>query len=60
MINSSILLKIKWKLFIQKVGVVLSGTMSHVTVSDAREAPHIRVGARILIKGKSTTAVEMC
>ena len=48
-------------LFIQKVGVVLSGTMSHVTVSDARKAPRlIRVGARILIKGKSTKAVEMC
>ena len=25
-------------LFIQKVGVVLSGTMSHVTTSDARKA----------------------
>ena len=39
--------------FIQKVGVVLSSTMSHV-----RKAPCIkgtlRVGARILMKGKST------
>ena len=26
-------------LFIQKVGVVLSGTMSHVIVSDVRKAP---------------------
>ena len=26
-------------LFIQKVGVVLSGTMSHLIVSDARKAP---------------------
>ena len=26
-------------LLIQKVGVVLSGTASHVTVSDARKAP---------------------
>ena len=38
-------------LFIQKVGVVLPGTASHVTVSDA-EKLHVRVGARILIKGK--------
>ena len=36
-------------LFIQKVGVVLSGTASHITVSDTRKA---RGGARILIKGK--------
>ena len=27
-------------LFIQKVGVVLSGTESHVTVSDTRKAPN--------------------
>ena len=26
-------------LFIQKVGVVLSGTMSHLIVSDVRKAP---------------------
>ena len=26
-------------LFIQGVGVVISGTMSHVTVSDTRKAP---------------------
>ena len=26
-------------LFIQRVGVVLSGTMSHVIVNDARKAP---------------------
>ena len=26
-------------LFIQKVGVVLSGTASHVTVSDTQKAP---------------------
>ena len=31
-------------LFIQKVGVVLSGTMSHVTVSDARKAPSANKG----------------
>ena len=44
--------------FIQKVGVVLSGTASQVTVSEARKAPRTKV-ARILIKGKSTKAVEM-
>ena len=47
-------------LFIQKVGVVLSGTMSHVTASDAEKLHTLRVGARIFIKGKSTKAVEMC
>ena len=48
-------------LFIQKVCVVLSVIASHVTVSDVRKAPHaLRVGARILIKGKSTKAVEVC
>ena len=44
-------------LFIQKVGVVLSGKMSHVTAS---ELGTLRVRARILIKGKSTKAVEKC
>ena len=39
-------------LFIQRVGVVLSGTASHVTVSDAEKLHVLRVGARILIKGK--------
>ena len=39
-------------LFIQKMGVVLSGTMSHVTVSDAEKLYALRVGARILNKGK--------
>ena len=34
-------------LFIQKVGVILSGTMSHVTVSDAEKLPMLRVGVRI-------------
>ena len=29
-------------LFIQKVGVVLSGTASNVTVSDVRKAPHAK------------------
>ena len=29
-------------LFIQKVGVVLSGTASHVTVSDSRKAPRAK------------------
>ena len=29
-------------LFLQKVGVVLSGTMSHVIVSDTRKAPHAK------------------
>ena len=47
-------------LFIQKVGLVLSGTLSHVTMSDTRKLHMLRVGARILIKGKSTKAVEMC
>ena len=39
-------------LFIQKVGVVLSGTASHVTVSDAEKLHALRVGVRILNKGK--------
>ena len=39
-------------LFIQKMGVVLSGTASHVTMSDAEKLHRLRVGARILIKGK--------
>ena len=39
-------------LVIQKVGVVLSGTASHMTVSDAEKLHGLRVGARILIKGK--------
>ena len=30
-------------LFIQKVGGVHSGTASHMTVSDARTAPHTKV-----------------
>ena len=29
-------------LFIEKVGVVLSGTMSHVITSDARKAPQAK------------------
>ena len=39
-------------LFIQKVGVVLSGTTSHVTVSYGEKLHVPRVGARILINGK--------
>ena len=39
-------------LFIQKVGVVLSGTTSHLTVGDAEKLHIPRVGVRILIKGK--------
>ena len=39
-------------LFIQKVGVVLSGAMSYVTVSDAEKLHALKVGARILLKGK--------
>ena len=42
------------------MGEVLSGTMSHVTMSDARKAPCAKGRARILIKGKSTKAVEIC
>ena len=30
-------------LFIQKVGVVISGTVGHVTMSDARKAPPVDV-----------------
>ena len=41
-------------LFIQKVGVVLSGTMSCVIVTDAKKIHVQRAGARILLKGKST------
>ena len=37
-------------LFIQKVGVALSGTASQLTVSDVEELHGLRVGARILIK----------
>ena len=29
-------------LFLQRVGVVLSGTMSHMVVSDVRKAPHAK------------------
>ena len=39
-------------LFIQKVGVVLSGKMSHVTLCDTEKLHSLRVGARILIKVK--------
>ena len=42
-IKSSLLLKIKWKQhhsLYRKGGVLLSGTASHVTVSDQRNAPH--------------------
>ena len=45
---------------IQKVGLVLSGTMSHVIMSGARKTPHSKGGARILTLGKSTKVVEMC
>ena len=41
-------------LFIQTVVVVLSGTMSHVIVSDARKAPYAKGSVRILIEEKST------
>ena len=47
-------------LCIQKVGMVLSGTMSHMIMSDTRKDPCARVGARMLIKGKLTKVVEMC
>ena len=39
-------------LFILKVGVVLSGTASHVIVSDVEKLQVRRVGERTLIKGK--------
>ena len=39
-------------LFIQKVGVVLSGTASRKSMSDMEKLHVLRVGARILIKGK--------
>ena len=39
-------------LFIQKAGVILSSTSSYVTVSDAEKLHALRVGVRILIKGK--------
>ena len=41
----------------QKVGVVLSGTSSHVTVSDPEKLHAWMVGARILIKERSTKAI---
>ena len=47
-------------LYIHKVGVVLSGTMSHMIMSDEWKLHKQRVGARILIEGKSTKAVEIC
>ena len=40
-------------LFIQKVGVVLSASMSHMIMSDAKKLYAYRVGTRILIQGKS-------
>ena len=33
-------------LFIQKVGVVLPGTMSHMTMSDGRKAPCAKDGGK--------------
>ena len=39
-------------LFIQKAGGVLSGTMSHVTMSNEEKLHALRVRVRILIKGK--------
>ena len=47
-------------LYVQKVGVVLSGTMCHVIMSEARRAQCAKGRARMLMKGKSTKAVEMC
>ena len=44
-------------LFIQKVGVVLSGTSSHVTVSDTEKLHALRVGVRVLVKERSTKAI---
>ena len=43
----------------QKVAVVLSGTMSHVIMSDTRKALWAK-GRRILIKGNQLKAVKMC
>ena len=40
-------------LFIQKVAVVLSGTANHVTMNDTEKLQALRVGERILIKGKT-------
>ena len=39
-------------LFIKKLVVALSGTMSHMTMSDVEKLHAQRVGARILTKGK--------
>jgi hypothetical protein len=39
--------------------VVLSGTMSHVIVSDTKKLHAQRVTARMLIKVKSTKVVQM-
>ena len=39
-------------LYIQKVGVVLPGTMSHVIISDTRKAPCVKGKVRMLIKLK--------
>ena len=47
-------------LYVQKGGAVLSGTMSHVIKSDLRKTHSQRGGARMLIIGKSTKAVEIC
>ena len=47
-------------LFIQRVGLVLSGTTNHVTMRDARKAPQAKGRGRILIIRKSTRAAEMC
>jgi len=46
-------------LYIRKVGVGLTGTTSHVIISDARKASHAQE-ARVFNKETSTKAVEMC
>ena len=46
-------------LYVQKVGVVLPGTMSHVIISDTRKTPPSKGRGRILFIVKSTKVVEM-
>jgi hypothetical protein len=51
---------ISWQ-YIQKEGVFLSGTMSHVIIGDMRKNSTLeREGARILITGKSTKKKLSC
>ena len=42
------------------MGVVISGTMSHVTVSDVRKAPCAKGRGKDINQRKSSKAVDKC